>query len=55
MNGDILTDLDLRHSIRTMSQTTAFYDFAHQREHRIDYGVLHSDADGILRGFEENL
>ncbi|QSO47526.1 nucleotidyltransferase family protein [Alicyclobacillus mengziensis] len=54
MNGDILTDLDydafLENHIRAGS---IFTISAYQRDHRVDYGVLHSDQDGVLVGFEE--
>lgn len=54
MNGDILTDLDY----------TAFHDdhvredriftiSSMRREHKIDYGVLDTDAEGLLSGFRE--
>ena len=54
MNGDILTDLDY----------TAFHDdhvredriftiSSMRRAHKIDYGVLDTDAEGLLSGFRE--
>jgi NDP-sugar pyrophosphorylase family protein len=54
MNGDVLTDLDYAafHADHVVNDRL-FTISAHQREQRIDYGVLYSDAGGILRGFEE--
>jgi NDP-mannose synthase len=54
MNGDILTDLDYAefHNAHTLSGNI-FTISAMQREHRIDYGVLDTGADGKLTGFRE--
>lgn len=54
MNGDILTDLDYAAFYQDhVANGRLFTIAAHQREQRVDYGVLHADEDGILRGFEE--
>jgi NDP-mannose synthase len=54
MNGDILTDLNYAefHDAHALSGDI-FTISAMQREHRIDYGVLDSGADGKLTGFRE--
>lgn len=54
MNGDILTDLDYTqfHDSHA-SENRIFTISSMRREHRIDYGVLDSDASGLLCGFRE--
>ena len=54
MNGDILTDLDYtRFYDSHVGEDRIFTISSMRREHRIDYGVLDSDASGLLRGFRE--
>ena len=54
LNGDVLTDLDFaRFFDRHLLGDADFTIAAHRRVHRIDYGVLHVDADSYLSGFEE--
>ncbi len=54
MNGDILTDLDysalFEHHVKSENLFTIS---SYEREHRVDYGVLHLDNDNYLIGFEE--
>ncbi|MEO5691686.1 MAG: nucleotidyltransferase family protein [Usitatibacter sp.] len=54
MNGDVLTDLDYSafHDAHARNERL-FTISSHRREHRIDYGVLVSDADGALLEFRE--
>jgi NDP-sugar pyrophosphorylase family protein len=54
MNGDILTDLDFSsfHDAH-VDNANIFTISAKTREHRIDYGVLDTDASGLLSGFRE--
>lgn len=54
MNGDVLTDLDYAafHDAHARNERL-FTISSHQREHRIDYGVLVSDAAGTLVEFRE--
>jgi NDP-sugar pyrophosphorylase family protein len=54
MNGDVLTDLDFasfhaEHSAANRLFTISSY----QREQKVDYGVLSTDAQGALQGFQE--
>lgn len=53
-NGDILTDLDFsllfRHHIDHGAKLTVA---SHRRVHTIDYGVMRTDAQGRVTGFEE--
>jgi NDP-mannose synthase len=54
MNGDVLTDLDFagfhaEHAAANRLFTISSY----QREQRVDYGVLSTDAQGTLQGFQE--
>ena len=54
MNGDILTDLNYsdfynEHQLNNRLFTISSYI----REHKIDYGVLQSDANCMLEGFHE--
>lgn len=54
MNGDILTDLNYTHFHDTHVQEDRIFSISSmRREHRIDYGVLESDASGSLCGFRE--
>lgn len=54
MNGDVLTDLDFTafHQEHTESDRL-FTISSHQREHKVDYGVLMTNGDGTLQGFQE--
>ena len=54
MNGDILTDLDYTQFHDShVSEDRIFTISSKCREHRIDYGVLDTDASGMLCGFRE--
>ncbi len=54
MNGDVLTDLDLRAFFdEHVRQSRCFTVAASRRTHEIDYGVLHVGAAAMLTGFEE--
>ena len=54
MNGDVLTDLDFRDLYRRHEQTDADVTVAtFERDTRIDFGVLHTDEEGRVVGFEE--
>jgi NDP-sugar pyrophosphorylase family protein len=54
MNGDILTDLDYtQFHDNHVSEDRIFTISSMRREHKIDYGVLDTDADGLLSGFRE--
>ncbi len=54
MNGDILTDLDFGDFYDChVNSKSLFTISSHQREHRIDYGVLDTDEQGNLIGFRE--
>ena len=54
MNGDVLTDLDYAafHD-RHVAEERLFTISSYRRQQKIDYGVLETDATGILRGFHE--
>jgi len=54
MNGDILTDLDYTefHDDH-VREDRIFTISSMRREQKIDYGVLDTDADGLLSGFRE--
>ena len=54
MNGDILTDLDFAafHAEHTAANRL-FTISSYQREQLVDYGVLLTDARGVLAGFQE--
>jgi NDP-sugar pyrophosphorylase family protein len=54
MNGDVLTDLDFAsfHD-EHVAEERLFTISSHLREHKIDYGVLVTDAGGTLRDFHE--
>lgn len=54
MNGDILTTLDYRVLVATHLEREAWGTIAvSQREVRIDYGVVVSNTDGLLRDYSE--
>lgn len=54
MNGDVLTDLDFAEfHDKHIEAERMFTISSHQRVQKIDYGVLVSDADGKLSGFQE--
>lgn len=54
MNGDILTDLDFaRFHDEHVERKSIFTISSKRRQHRIDYGVLDTDDQGILTGFRE--
>ena len=54
MNGDVLTDLDFSafHDMH-VEQDRLFSISSHQRVHKIDYGVLHTNETGTLCDFRE--
>lgn len=54
MNGDVLTDLDFAafHAEHTAANRL-FTISSHQREQKVDYGVLMTGTDGTLQGFQE--
>ena len=54
MNGDVLTDLDFAafHD-EHVTEDRLFTISSHQREQKIDYGVLVTDGEGALRDFHE--
>jgi len=54
MNGDVLTDLDFAAFYHKHIEANRMFTISsHQRVQRIDYGVLVSDAAGMLCGFQE--
>ena len=54
MNGDILTDLDYTQFHDShVRENRIFTISSMRREHKIDYGVLDTDAAGLLSGFRE--
>ncbi len=54
MNGDILTDLDYGVLLDNHIKAENIFTISgYQREHNVDYGVLHIDCNSILTGFEE--
>lgn len=54
MNGDVLTDLDFSEFFNTHASNNSLFSIsAHRRDHRIDYGVLETDASGSLTRFIE--
>lgn len=54
MNGDILTDIDYAALYREHCRTGADVTVAtFERDSKIDFGVLTTDADGLIVGFEE--
>jgi NDP-sugar pyrophosphorylase family protein len=54
MNGDVLTDLNFGNLYdEHVNNKRLFTISAAERKHLVDYGVLKSNADGQLVGFEE--
>jgi NDP-sugar pyrophosphorylase family protein len=54
MNGDVLTDLDFAgFHAEHVAADRLFTISSHHRQHKVDYGVLMRDADGVLQGFQE--
>jgi NDP-sugar pyrophosphorylase family protein len=54
MNGDVLTDLDVRALYsKHVEENRLFTIAASARTQMTDYGVLHTDEDSFLNGFEE--
>lgn len=54
MNGDVLSDLDLRGFFEVHArEQRSFTIAASRRSQVIDYGVLHVKETGVLHGFEE--
>lgn len=54
MNGDILTDLNYSAFFNDHAEKDRLFTISsYQREQRIDYGVLRTDIDGKLQGFQE--
>ncbi len=54
MNGDVLTDLDYGALLEEhITNKSIFTISGYNRQHMVDYGVLHIDSDGSLSGFEE--
>lgn len=54
MNGDILSDIDFAEFLDSHQKSDAIFSIsAKARELKVDYGVLHMDAGGMLCGMEE--
>jgi NDP-mannose synthase len=54
MNGDVLTDIDYKVLYEFhRSRRSIFTVSAHTRTQKIEYGVLTTDLDGLLKGFQE--
>jgi NDP-sugar pyrophosphorylase family protein len=54
MNGDVLTDLDFSGFYdEHVAAECLFTISSHQREERIDYGVLVTNGEGVLQEFRE--
>lgn len=54
MNGDVLTDLDFAaFHAEHVGGNRLFTISSHQREQRVDYGVLLTSEEGRLQGFQE--
>jgi NDP-sugar pyrophosphorylase family protein len=54
MNGDVLTDLDVRALYeKHVAENGLFTIAASTRKQTTDYGVLHTDSRSFLSGFEE--
>jgi NDP-mannose synthase len=54
MNGDVLTDLDVRGLLEEHAASGALFTIAASaRDQLTDYGVLHVDSASLLRHFEE--
>ncbi len=54
MNGDVLTDIDFGEFHRTHSDANRLFTISsYEREQHVDFGVLVSGEDGMLRDFKE--
>ena len=54
MNGDVLTDLDFNHFYNNhVNRESGFSIGAYKRNDKVEYGVLHSNNQSQLVGFEE--
>lgn len=54
MNGDVLTDLDFtKFHDNHVDEDRTFTISSMRREHKIDYGVLDIDSEGLLSSFRE--
>ena len=54
MNGDVLTDLDYKIFLeKHIEERNLFTISGYNREHKVDYGVLHVNDSGNLSAFEE--
>lgn len=54
MNGDVLTDIDFSALYHTHENNNELFTISsHQRENKIDYGVLTVNEDNLLLGFLE--
>ena len=54
MNGDVLTTLDYRDLVRSHRESESVLTIAtHIRKVKIDYGIVRTDEDNRLIGFEE--
>jgi NDP-sugar pyrophosphorylase family protein len=54
MNGDVLTTLDFEHMLRYHRESESVLTIAtHDRRIKIDYGMLHLDADSRVRDYRE--
>jgi NDP-sugar pyrophosphorylase family protein len=54
MNGDVLTNLDYAALMRTHRESGAWVTIAsHQKSHKIDLGILETDASGRVTGYIE--
>lgn len=54
MNGDILCDLDYRRFfLNHVNAGTEVSVSSYRREVKVDFGVLKTNADGLLNGFQE--
>jgi NDP-sugar pyrophosphorylase family protein len=54
MNGDVLTDLSFAEFHEEHSAADRLFTIAsHQREQKLDYGVLTTNGSGTLQGFQE--
>ncbi|EKO58938.1 nucleotidyltransferase family protein [Leptospira kirschneri] len=54
MNGDVLTDIDFANFYQVHVQSKSIFTISSKkRQQMIDYGVLETDNDGLLSGFQE--
>jgi NDP-sugar pyrophosphorylase family protein len=54
MNGDVLTDLNFADFHAEHARANRLFTISsHQREQKVDYGVLMTDGEGILKAFQE--